>query len=96
MEFVAEGKLRAVVWGSGSKGAAFLVNLGLGDRIEHVVDINPHRQGMFMPGTGQEIVAPEALKRIRPDVVIVMNRIYEEEIRGELKRMRLTPKVIAL
>jgi SAM-dependent methyltransferase len=96
MEFVAEGKLRTVVWGSGSKGVAFLINLGLGDLIQHVVDINPHRQGMFMPGTGHEIVGPKALKKIRPDVVIVMNRIYEEEIRGELKRMRLTPKVLAL
>lgn len=96
MESLVKGKRRAVLWGSGSKGVAFLVNLGLDRMIDYVVDINPHRQGMFMPGTGQEIVAPAALEKIRPDVVIVMNRVYVEEIREELKIMGLSPEVVAL
>ena len=58
--------------------------------------MNPNRQGMFMPGTGREIMAPGVLKKVRPDVVIVMNRIYEQEITEELRRMGLTPKVLAL
>ena len=68
----------------------------LGSVIEHVVDINPHRQGMFMPGTGQQIVPPEFLKEIRPDIVIVMNRVYEQEIRDDLQRMELTPRLLTL
>jgi len=36
------------------------------------------------------------LKEIQPDVVIVMNRVYEEEIRKDLKGMGLTPKLLAL
>ena len=93
---VAEGKFRAVVWGSGSKGVAFLINSGLGEVIEYVVDINPHRQGMFMPGTGQEIVGPDRLKQIRPDMVIVMNRIYEQEIREAVGGMGLLPDMLSL
>ena len=54
---------RVVVWGSGSKGVAFLGALGGGDAVSHVVDINPHRQGRFMVGTGHPIVGPATLRR---------------------------------
>ena len=96
MEVFLQGEKEGVIWGSGSKGVAFLINLGLEDHVKYVVDINPHRQGMFMPGTGQEIVAPAALRRIRPDVVIVMNRVYQKEIQEELEEMGLTPEIFAL
>jgi SAM-dependent methyltransferase len=91
-----QGEKRGVIWGSGSKGVAFLINLGLEDHVKYVVDINPHRQGMFMPGTGQEIVSPAALRKIHPDVVIVMNRVYQKEIREELEGIGLTPEIVAL
>jgi len=83
----SEGQ-RLVIWGSGSKGVAFLsalrahVNDG---RIEYAVDINPFRKGYFMPGTGQEIVEPAFLSAYQPDVVIAMNSIYTTEIESDLK-----------
>lgn len=82
----AEGK-RAVIWGGGSKGVAFLTTLGLRDEIPYAVDINPRKHGTFMAGTGQEIVGPERLAAYRPDVVIVMNPVYCREIRAELDRL---------
>jgi SAM-dependent methyltransferase len=72
---------RVVVWGAGSKGVTFLNILGIQDEIEYVVDINPRKQGMYVAGTGQRIVAPEFLRRYRPEMVIVMNPIYKTEIR---------------
>ncbi|MBX2989528.1 MAG: methyltransferase domain-containing protein [Bacteroidetes bacterium] len=78
---------RIVVWGSGSKGVTFL-NV-LRPNVEYVVDVNPRKQGMFTAGTGQCIVAPEFLVDYKPDVIIVMNPIYEEEIRGKLLQMGL-------
>ena len=87
---------RVVLWGSGSKGVSFLTTLGLSDEIEHVVDINPNRQGNFMAGTGQRIVAPEDLQDLRPDYVIIMNRIYTEEIREMLDGLGLHPELAAL
>jgi SAM-dependent methyltransferase len=87
---------RAVIWGSGSKGVAFLSTLKNSDLIEYAVDINPHRQGTFMAGTGQQIVSPEFLKSYPPGVVIVMNPIYIDEISGDLKRMGLAPEIHAL
>jgi hypothetical protein len=86
---------RPVVWGSGSKGVAFLTTLGTADGlVEYVVDINPYRQGKFMPGTGQEIVAPEFLARYRPSDVLLMNPIYTEEIRQQLGRLGLAPDLL--
>ena len=87
---------RAVVWGSGSKGVAFLTGLGLKNAIEYVVDINPYRQGKFMAGTGQEIVAPEFLKSYRPDVAIAMNPVYQGEIQADLTRLGLKTAVMAV
>lgn len=86
---------RPVVWGSGSKGVALLTTLGAGDGlVEYVVDINPYKQGKFMPGTGQEIVAPEFLARYRPTDVLIMNPIYTEEIRQSLARLGLAPDLL--
>jgi hypothetical protein len=88
---------RVVVWGSGSKGVAFLSALGEeAVRVGHAVDINPHRQGMHMIGTGHPIVAPEALPAIRPDTVVVMNRVYREEVAAMLGRLGLAPTLLAL
>lgn len=86
----------AVLWGSGSKGVAFLSTVGEGAEIPFVVDINPHRQGYFMAGSGQPIVSPEALREIRPDVVVVMNSVYREEIAAELRRLGLAPELLTV
>lgn len=86
---------RAVLWGSGSKGVAFLTTLGPDAPVECVVDINPHRQGKFMPGTGHPIVAPDGLVDVRPDHVVVMNPIYVQEIGRDLARLALSPRLRA-
>ncbi len=87
---------RVVLWGGSSKAVAFLTTLGAGDEIEYVVDINPYKQGTYMPGTGQMIVKPEFLCHNRPDVVIVMNPVYGEEITAHLHSMGLTPQVLTV
>jgi SAM-dependent methyltransferase len=87
---------RAVVWGGGSKGVAFLCALPAAERIEVAVDINPYKHGMFMAGTGQRIVPPAFLAGYRPDVVIVMNPIYLDEVRAELGRVGVDAEVVAV
>lgn len=91
----AEG-CRVAIWGSGSKGVSYLTTLGLRDEIDAVVDINPHKWGKFLAGTGHEIVGPATLVEIRPDVVVVMNPIYLEEIGRELARHGLAPRLVPL
>jgi SAM-dependent methyltransferase len=87
---------RVVLWGSGSKAVAFLTTLGIGAEVDFVVDINPYRQGKYMPGTGHEIVSPERLRADRPDVVVVMNPVYLDEIDASLAEMGLDPELHAL
>lgn len=84
---LAAAEKKVVLWGSGSKAVSFLTTIGIAGELRYVVDINPHRQGMFMPGTGHEIVAPESLVDYQPDVVIIMNPIYRDEISRELQSM---------
>ncbi len=62
------------------------------DQIVYAVDINPRKQGMYLAGTGQQVVPPEFLRDDKPDVVIVMNPIYENEIRRLTKSLGLTPE----
>ena len=78
---------RVVLWGGGSKGVAFLTTLNILDEVEYVVDINPKKNGTYMAGTGQKVVAPEFLKQYKPDIVIVMNPIYCNEIQETLDKI---------
>lgn len=87
---------RVVLWGSGSKAVAWLAALGVRDEIEYVVDINPHKHGKYLAGTGHAIVAPEVLVDYRPDAVIAMNPIYRAEIARDLDRMGLRAELLAV
>ncbi|CAN5470926.1 class I SAM-dependent methyltransferase [soil metagenome] len=91
---VAEAGGTTVVWGGGSKGVAFLTAVDA--PIAAAVDINPHKQGRFMAGTGHRVVAPAELVDLRPDLVVAMNPIYLDEIRADLARLGLSPDVVAV
>lgn len=82
---VADAGGRSVIWGAGSKGVAFLAALGAeASLINAAVDINPFKHGKYMAGSGHRIVAPKELTDLRPGLVIAMNPVYVEEIRGDL------------
>jgi 2-polyprenyl-3-methyl-5-hydroxy-6-metoxy-1,4-benzoquinol methylase len=87
---------RVVVWGAGAKGVMFLnlLQVTAGDGIDCVVDINPRKQGHFVPLMKQRIVCPEWLLRNPPDLVIVMNPEYESEIRCMLDNIGIGCEVV--
>jgi Methyltransferase domain/C-methyltransferase C-terminal domain len=87
---------RLAIWGSGSKCVSLVSSLDLGSEPVAVVDINPHKHGKFLAGSGLEIVSPDALRAFRPEVVLVMNSIYSDEIRHDLAARSLHPELIAL
>lgn len=80
---------KAVVWGAGSKGVTFLNVLKVEGGIDYVVDINQHKQGLYVPGTGQQVVSPDDLSDIRPDVIITMNPLYTDEIEKMIDERQL-------
>jgi SAM-dependent methyltransferase len=83
-----------VIWGAGSKGVTFL-NVLKDLKIEYVVDINPTKQGMYIPGTGQQIVRPEFLREYKADYIILMNPIYRHEIQQLTKEIGIKTKLIS-
>lgn len=84
---------RMVVWGAGSKGVTFLNVLDAQREVEHVIDINPRKRGMYVSGTGQQIMPPEFLRNYRPDMVILMNPIYEREVRQTLDELGVAAEI---
>jgi hypothetical protein len=88
-----DGK-RVVAWGAGSKGVTFLNVLQAQEQVPYIVDINPRKLGMYVVGTGQEIVSPEFLRNYDPDVVILMNPIYREEIGQMLEDLEVTAEIV--
>ena len=86
---------KAAVWGAGSKGITFLNVLPGGDAVDTVIDINPNKNGRYIPGTGQQVVPPERIPDILPDVIIVMNPLYLDEIKQTITDLNL-PKNIRL
>jgi hypothetical protein len=51
---------------------------------------------MYLAGSGLPIVAPDDLEEIRPGTVIVMNPVYQKEIRDVLEAQNITARVVAL
>ena len=75
-----------VLWGGGSKAVAFLSGVGshAAGTVTGVVDINPVKQGRFLPGTGHPVWAPEKLIENQPDHIVIMNPVYHSEIAAQV------------
>ena len=91
---IYDDRLQAVVWGSGSKCVSFMTTLAVKDEIEVIIDINPYRHGKFLPGVGKKIMPPEFLKKYEPDITLIMNPIYCDEIRQMLDDMGVNTEII--
>ena len=84
---------KVVIWGSGARGVNFLNLADPGHTVEVTVDINPRKLGLHVAGTGQRISEPKELIDYQPDLVIVMNGVYKDEIERSLHDMGLHPEV---
>ncbi len=74
----------SAIWGASSKGVIFSLFLQrAGVVVDHVVDINPAKQGRYLPLSGLQVSSPEQLMAKLPDGshVFVMNSNYLKEIR---------------
>lgn len=74
----------SAIWGAASKGVIFALFMErAGVRVGTVIDINPAKQGRFLPVTGLCVQSPEAAMRaLPPDAgILVMNGNYLEEVK---------------
>jgi hypothetical protein len=75
---------RTAIWGGASKGVIFsLLKARSGQPINTVIDINPAKQGKYLPSTGLLVQSPsEALATLpKGSTIYVMNSNYLEEIK---------------
>ncbi len=92
---LAETCARGLVfaWGAGAKGVTFC-NLAdpHRERLAGVVDVNPAKQGKYLPGTGHPIVSPAAVRDAA--AVLVFNPNYITEVRAMIERLGARAEVI--
>lgn len=91
-DFQKDGEV--LLWGAGAKGVTF-ANLFDPQRefIEYIVDVNPNKQGKFLPGTGHLIISPvEISKKMNTPTIIVLNPNYLDEIESALEKVQVRPR----
>ena len=78
-----------VGYGAPGKGNTLLNHCGIrSDLMKFTVDRNPHKHGMFLPGTHIPIHPVERLAEERPDYVVIMPWNLRTEITEQLSYVR--------
>jgi len=84
----AEGK-RVAGYGAPGKGNTLLNYCGVGpELLEFTVDRNPHKHGLFTPGTRIPISHPDRIAEARPDFVLILPWNLKDEIVAQLSYVR--------
>ena len=87
----------AVIWGAGSKGITCANALGeAAAPIAGLVDVNPRKHGRYIPGAALPVVGPEALRQLRPDLVLLSNAQYRDEVATDLRELDLYPELAVI
>jgi 2-polyprenyl-3-methyl-5-hydroxy-6-metoxy-1,4-benzoquinol methylase len=78
-----------VGYGAPAKGNTLLNFCGIReDLLAYTVDISPHKQGRFLPGTHIPIYSPDRIERTRPDYVLILPWNLRDEIVSQLGQLR--------
>jgi len=81
--------LKVVGYGAPGKANTLLNYCGIRtDLLEYTVDRNPHKHGLFLPGTHIPIFAPDRIAETRPDLILVLPWNLRDEIVEQLAYTR--------
>jgi hypothetical protein len=81
--------MRVAGYGAPGKGNTLLNHCGIrSDLMAFTVDRNPHKHGLFLPGTHIPIHPVERLTQERPDYVVIMPWNLRDEITRQLAYVR--------
>lgn len=82
------GKLVAG-YGAAAKGNTLLNFCGVKeDSVNFIVDKNPHKQGMYSPGSKIPIVEEKVILEKKPDIIVIFPWNIKEEIENQLTYVR--------
>ena len=74
-----------IAYGAAAKGNTLLNYSGIRqDLISYVTDLNPNKQGKFMPGSRIPIVHEDMIKKTKPDYVLILPWNLRDEITAQL------------
>ena len=74
-----------VGYGAAAKGNTLLNYCGIGaDFLDYIVDKNPHKQGLYTPGSRIPIEPVEKLREIKPDYVFILPWNISKEIKKQV------------
>ena len=78
-----------VGYGAAAKGNTLLNYCGIGsDFVDYVVDRNPHKQGLYLPGTHIPICHPDKVKETQPDYLLILPWNIKDEIMEQMACIR--------
>lgn len=78
-----------VGYGAAAKGNTLLNYCGIGrDFLDYTVDISPHKQDHFLPGTHIPICHPDMIRQTKPDYVLILPWNLRDEIVDQLAEIR--------
>ena len=78
-----------VGYGAPAKGNTLLNYCGIrGDLVDYVVDLSPHKQGLYLPGTRLPIYSPERIAETKPDYVLILPWNLRDEIVKQMAHVR--------
>ena len=82
---------KAVVgYGAPAKGNTLLNYCGIrNDFIDYTVDLSPHKQGLFLPGTHLPIFSPERIRETKPDYVLILPWNLKDEVMNQMAHIRV-------
>jgi SAM-dependent methyltransferase len=76
-----ENGQKIVCYGAAAKGNTLLNFCEIGtESVEYVVDNNPHKQGLYLPGSHIPIKNPNEIKKTKPDFVLILPWNIKDEI----------------
>ncbi|MDR2584220.1 MAG: hypothetical protein LBC75_12130 [Fibromonadaceae bacterium] len=76
-------------YGAAAKGNTLLNYCGIrADIIDFVVDLSPHKQGLFLPQSHIPIVAEKAIRKVKPKYILILPWNLKEEISKQLSYAR--------
>lgn len=76
-------------YGAPGKGNTLLNYCGIRtDLLDYTVDRSPHKQGLYLPGTGIPIHSPERIFETKPDYVLILPWNLKEEISVQMAGIR--------
>ena len=86
---------KVALWGAGAKGVTFANLIDPGRQwIDCIVDLNPLKQGHFVPGTGHPIVSYQDLTARGVTAAILMNPNYQQENLALLETIQADVRLI--